>query len=64
MCRSWMLIEADGERKPVELRTRTRSGVLAAVRRARKAGRNVVSAYQGGPQAIALSPQVYPRRPA
>jgi hypothetical protein len=61
---SWMIVEENGEHKPVDLRTRTRTGVLAAVRRAQKAGRNVVSAYQGGPHAIALSPQVYPKRPA
>ena len=59
--RSWMIIERDGQRRPVEINSNSRQGVLAAVRRARKAGRKVVSAYQGGPWAIALSPQVYPR---
>ena len=59
-----MIVEENGQRKPVDLRSYTRKGVLAAVRRARKAGRNVLSAYQGGPWAIALSPRVYSRRPA
>ena len=56
-----MIVEENGRRKPVDIRSFTRKGVLAAVRRARKAGRNVVAAHQGGPRAIALCPQVYPR---
>ncbi len=61
MATSWMIVEKDGQRKPVDVHSFTRKGVLAAVRRARKSGRTVVSAYQGGPRAIALCPQVYPR---
>ena len=61
MATSWMIVEESGRRKPVDVRSSTRKGVLAAVRRARKAGQNVTEAYQGGPRAIALCPQVYPR---
>ena len=65
MPKSWMIVEQDGERKPVDLRTKTERGVVRACRRAEKAGRNVLSGYQGGPHAIALCPQVYPpKRPA
>lgn len=60
MATSWLIVERDGHRKPVDTRAMTRKGVLAAVRRAEKAGHKVVAAYQGGPYAIALSPQVYP----
>jgi len=59
-----MIVEENGQRKPVDVRSRTRKGVLAAVRRARKAGKVVLAAHQGGPRAIALCPQVYPSRPA
>ena len=61
MATSWMIVEENGQRKPVDIRSFTRKGVLAAVRRAEKAGRKVVAAHQGGPRAIALCPQVYPR---
>lgn len=65
MARSWMIVDENGERRHVDVRALTRQGVLAAVRRAVKAGRNVVEAWKGGPHAIALSSQVYPpRRPA
>ena len=61
MATSWMIVEKDGQRKPVDVRSFTRKGVLAAVRRAEKSGQNVVAAHVGGPRAIALCPQVYPR---
>ncbi|MFH1921769.1 MAG: hypothetical protein ABIP48_18040 [Planctomycetota bacterium] len=61
MATSWMIVDEDGQRNPVDLRTSTRQGVLAAVRRAKKAGQDVLAAYQGGPRAIALCPRVYPR---
>jgi len=64
MAASWMIVEENGRRRPVDIRARTRKGVQAAVRRAQKAGRHVVSAYLGGPRAIALCPQVFPRKPA
>ena len=62
MATSWMLVDEDGQRRPIALRAKTRAGVQAAVRREKAAGRNVVAAYQGGPWAIALSPQVYPSK--
>ncbi len=58
--RSWMIVQKDGERKPVFIRPATRIGVRRAVARAIKAGAQVVSAYLGGAWAIALSPRVYP----
>jgi len=61
MARSWMIVDVDGQRKPVDIRALTRAGVLAAVRRAKHQGRNVVAAYQGGPFAMALAPKVYPK---
>ena len=61
MATSWMIVCEDGQRTPVDLRTRTRKGVAAAVARAKRAGRNVIAAYLGGPGAIALCPKVYPR---
>ena len=64
MAKSWMIVEEDGRRQPVDVRSFTRQGVLAAVRRARKAGRNVLAAYQGGPRPMALCAKVYPTRPA
>ena len=64
MAKSWMIVEENGERKPVDIRAMTRKGVLAAVDRARKAGQNVTEGWQGGPHAIALSKQVYPLRRA
>ena len=61
MAASWMIVEENGKRKPIDLRTRSRKGTLAAVRRAVRAGRTVLAAYQGGPRAIALCPRVYPK---
>ena len=61
MATSWLIVNRDGTRSIVDLRTLTRQGVLAAVRRTRKAGADVVAGYQGGPWPIALSPKVYPR---
>jgi len=61
MAASWMIVEESGRRKSVDVRSMSRKGVLAAVRRAEKAGRTVVAAHVGGPRAIALCPQVYPR---
>jgi len=61
MAKSWMIVEKDGRRRPVDIRALTRAGVLAAVRRAKHQGRKVVAAYQGGPFAMALAPRVYPK---
>jgi len=55
-----MIVQQDGERKPVFIRPTTRIGVRRAVAKAVKAGAHVVSAYLGGAHAIALSPKVYP----
>jgi len=61
MATSWMIVDENGQRKPVNVRSSTRKGVLAAVRRAKKAGRDVLAAYQGGPRAMALCAKVYSR---
>ena len=58
--RSWMIVQQDGERKPVFIRPTTRIGVRRAVAKAVKAGVAVTSAYLGGAHALALSPKVYP----
>ena len=60
MACSWLIVNENGDRKVVDLRTRTRKGVSAAVRRAKRAGRNVVAAYLGGPGPVVLRPKVYP----
>jgi hypothetical protein len=58
--RSWMIVQQDGERKPVFIKPLTRLGVRRAVAKAVKAGVAVTAAYLGGAHAIALSPKVYP----
>ena len=64
MASSWIIVNEDGQRKAVDLRTRTRKGVTAAVNRAKKSGRNVIAAYLGKPCAIALCPKVCILRPS
>ena len=64
MATSWMIVEEDGQRRPVDVRSMTTEGVRRACRRAQKTGKKVIAGYRGGPYAIALSPQVFPKRPA
>jgi len=61
MAQSWAIVNQDGRREVVSLRAMTRKSILAAVRRLNRQGETVVAAYQGGPRAIALCPQVYPK---
>ena len=60
MACSWLIVQRDGKRNAVDLRTKTRKGIVAAVKRTSRAGAEVVAAYLGGPGAIALCPRVYP----
>ena len=60
MASSWLIVQQDGQRKAVDLRTKTRKGIIAAVKRTSKTGATVVAAYLGGPGPIALCPKVYP----
>ncbi len=59
MATSWMIVERDGKRRVVDLKTFTKQGVRAAAARAVKSGNNVVAAYLGGPRPIALCQKVY-----
>jgi len=61
MAMSWMILSVDGQRKAVDVRSFTRQGVLSAVRRAKRHGMSVVSAYLGGPRPMALCSRVYPQ---
>jgi len=60
MATSWIIVSHNApQRKIVDLRTLTRKGVLAAVRRHKRRGARVIAAYLGGPRPCALCAKVY-----
>ncbi|MCX7428808.1 MAG: hypothetical protein NTW96_24680 [Planctomycetia bacterium] len=60
MACSWLIVQRDGKRNAVDLRTKTRKGIGAAVKRTNRTGAKVIAAYLGGPGPIALCRKVYP----
>ena len=60
MCSSRIVYCDNGEWYSRDIPAATRANVLKAVRREKKKGKRVVSAYVGGCCAIALARRVYP----
>jgi hypothetical protein len=59
MC-SWLIVLENGERKVVDSRAKGIRNVRAAARRAIKAGRVVLAAWEGKPGPAALCRKVFP----